>query len=660
MAQPAEPLATETPPSAAASGRFSRLRDVARFLATADPRTLGLYRISLGLLLLYDCARRLPSAPFFYSNDGPLPNHLVLERPFGTHWYSLYVGLSSGAEVQAAFVATFFVYLAFTLGFRTRLFHVLSLVCVTSMHARNILIENGGDVVVNLATAWSVFLPLGRRFSIDALVRSMRARTEGNPSDLADRDGIAPDVRPFTSLAVFALVLQLAVIYYFNAVHKGGHAWREGTAVYYALHQNRISTALGYFVREHAPLALIRALTWGTLLVEGAAPLLILSPWGRPSLRRVALAMLVPFHVGIASCMGLGSFQFAMLALLPMLVSRDDWEALERRARAAKGRARRVVYDEDCGLCLETCRVALRLDRYARLTFVGNGERPLPDGVTDELVERTVVVHDPATGRIYTRSAAVAEILDALPLGWVPAALLRLPGVRALADRGYDLVAKNRQRISLALGHEACGLTPKARASAAPPDEPVPLVRTPLVVLRELAVAVLLFVGLSQVLLENRAMQPFVKAIGPLSRLTTERPEWISAMVEYPRLFQGWMMFAPEPPKDDGTLVVDAVTSSGRHVDPFTGAAPRFELYPDNGYGMSQQLCDYFNRIRQERNERYRDGLRDWILRWGQGLAPAERLRSFDVYWIHAATAPPGAPKNATERTTLLSHVLPR
>src|SRR5262245_39370346 len=75
------PVAPAASPVAAASplpwGARLRglMRDAVAIYATADPRTLGLFRICLGMLLMYDVLRRVPDAGVFYSNDGFISNH---------------------------------------------------------------------------------------------------------------------------------------------------------------------------------------------------------------------------------------------------------------------------------------------------------------------------------------------------------------------------------------------------------------------------------------------------------------------------------------------------------------------------------------------------------------------------------------------------------
>ena len=67
-------------------------------------------------------------------------------------WRSSRIG---GSAVDVAFALTAVVFLTFTIGYRTRLFHLLSLLCITSLNARNLLVENGGPVVMNLHCSFS-------------------------------------------------------------------------------------------------------------------------------------------------------------------------------------------------------------------------------------------------------------------------------------------------------------------------------------------------------------------------------------------------------------------------------------------------------------------------------------------------------------------------
>ncbi len=91
------------PPQRAKAGFVPSARNLWAFLVetygTVDPRSLGLFRIALGLLLFVDVARRFPDIAAHYSNDGWLTNHFMLFRPMSSHLFSLYLAFSSTAEV---------------------------------------------------------------------------------------------------------------------------------------------------------------------------------------------------------------------------------------------------------------------------------------------------------------------------------------------------------------------------------------------------------------------------------------------------------------------------------------------------------------------------------------------------------------------------------
>jgi predicted DCC family thiol-disulfide oxidoreductase YuxK len=90
---------------------------------------------------------------------------------------------------------------------------------------------------------------------------------------------------------------------------------------------------------------------------------------------------------------------------------------------------------------------------------VGNDAAELPAGVSREETEHTMVVLDGP--RKLTRGEGVARILRELR-GWsVAGAALRIPGIRQLANWGYDRFARNRHRISAALGMRACAVPPR-------------------------------------------------------------------------------------------------------------------------------------------------------------------------------------------------------
>lgn len=125
------------------------------------------------------------------------------------------------------------------------------------------------------------------------------------------------------------------------------------------------------------------------------------------------------------------------------------------------GPALSVYFDEDCGICQATVRALRPLDRGRRLTFLGYGDDvPLPPGLDREALEARraveIVVHVRATGAVHGGARGMVQILAALPVLRFVVWVGRLPGLSHVLEVAYRAVARNRRRISAALGLDAC------------------------------------------------------------------------------------------------------------------------------------------------------------------------------------------------------------
>ena len=600
-----------------------------------DPRTLGIGRIGLALVLLVDLARRLPWLSTFYSNEGLIPNHTMLWRPPFPRIFSVFFMASMPEESAVWFAVAFVCFFIFLLGYRTRLFHVLSFVMTTSLHNRMLMAENWGGVAIGTLMLWTMFLPLGRRFSVDAVSASLRARPGETPAEL--KAGVPlPDPRPVESLAVLGLLLQIAAIYWFNFVHKSGATWRTGTAIYYVLHQERIVTGLAVWLRDHLPFGAMKALTFATLVIEATAPALVLAPfvwrWSRP----LAAVLLASLHLGIMSLLNLGIFSLAMVAFDPFLLGAAQWRLFARLV-PARARAGTVFYDGRCGLCFGTVRLLARLDVHRRLRWIDNRDlASWPTGVDSTLFERTVlVVASPERGgRFFTGAGACGEILRALPLGGLLAWPLRLPGVRWLAERVFRRIARHRVALSTWLGLLG-GDRP-----AAPAVRPAPArawMRERVRGLGQPLVALVFIIVGAEISVANRAVPPALRL--------EHRPDWMVAAIMYPHLFGGWSLFAPEAPMSDQMVYVDAVTRDGRHVDPYNEFGSRVAALPIDAVvprlGHDSFWCDYTNQIPSAGI--YHQALIDWILRYPERTGRADdTLVKVEAFSITQDTPPPG------------------
>jgi len=591
-----------------AAGRFLRDR-----YSSVDPRSLGLFRIALGILLCADVANRWWYAPEFFSNDGLLPSHYALFRPQLTYSFSIYHAFSSVAEVRFAFALTFLVFACLLVGFRTRLASVVALVCVTSLGSRNVLVEHGGHVVANLLMLFAVFLPLGRRFSVDAVLASLRARRETRSEELNELP--APSCSPVVSLAVLAFLLQWSALYFLNAVQKTGPAWSDGTALHYFFHQDRLVTQLGLLGRG-LPGEAVWLLSKATLVFEYAIPMLLLFPFFQSWTRRAALLCAVMLHGGIAATTQIWHFSAATSVFFLMFLGPRDWELAARWFGSAR-RSRQVVVDPGSPFWFDVARVLARLDPSRRLRFLGSPAAE-PGGAAEPLL-----VMAPGSGRCFRGSRALAEAASALPLGVLALGWLRVPGIDALADRVLAAWAERRAR-------------PKAR-----PGRPAGAVRKPASWLRgagsfarEATVLLFLFAIATQLTIDNPWLQ---------KRVPAWRPRWVVPLIEYPRLFQGWLMFAPDPPYDDGRLVVNGRTVDGRLLDPLTGREPDFGHGPVAGWRRQRFWTGYEGAVIRPQNIEKLVFLQRWVARHHlRAGRPQDQLAAFEIWWVPDRSPPPG------------------
>src|SRR6266545_3022034 len=126
-------------------------RDTAR---RKDPRMA-----LVALMLIRDLRRRIPWLRDLCSNAGLIPNHTVLWRPPFPRIFSLMFMSSLPEEAALWFAVTFVCFFCFLIGWRTRLFHVLSFVLTTSLHNRILQAENWGAVAIAVLMLWTMFLP---------------------------------------------------------------------------------------------------------------------------------------------------------------------------------------------------------------------------------------------------------------------------------------------------------------------------------------------------------------------------------------------------------------------------------------------------------------------------------------------------------------------
>jgi len=256
-------------------------------------------------------------------------------------------------------------------------------------------------------------------------------------------------------------------------------------------------------------------------------------------------------------------------------------------------------------------------------------------------------VEDPVNQRRTTGALAFTECLAALPCGQPFAAFLRLPVVRGIADGLGRVIGKREANIGRWLRSSPFGRGPVAR-SWQPSPARTWFRRRPLAVLRELSVAVVIYACTNQLLMQNNAIPKQFKPT---------QPKWITQLIWYPRLDQGWQMFSPDVPTGERHLYVDALTFGGRHVDPFNEAASRVAPLPLERIPRHLHQDEFWYDYEREifGNEPYWRALKEWIFNYHLRTGNyQDRIISFEAKIIEVDGPPPGQAAATNPRTKVM------
>ena len=281
-----------------------------RPLVGIDVRSLAALRIGLASILIYDLITRLADLEAHYADSGLLPRADLLNWKHEA--YNVSIHMMSGIWwVQGLiFVGAIVAALFMLVGRHTKIATFVSWFLLASLHARNPLILHGGDQLLRVMLFWSLFVPLGRAVSVDALLER----------------GAAPHKGLVTSFGTLALKLQLCGMYWFSAGLKWHPAWVEdGTAVLMAMKLDQLVTPFGRSLTQWPEL--LEIATFGTMWLETLGPALAFSPVLTAPLQLFAVLLFVGFHlVGLAPALYLGTFPWVCAACWLIFIPAVFWD----------------------------------------------------------------------------------------------------------------------------------------------------------------------------------------------------------------------------------------------------------------------------------------------------------------------------------------------
>ena len=303
-----------------------------------DLRSLALVRIAYGFILFWDTVVRWTDIEAHYSDFGVLPRAQALEMGWSPYWLSLHMATGHVSWLNLFFLLQAGCALALLIGWKTRWMTVFSWILLTSIHSRNPMVLNGGDIYLRVFLFWMMFLPCGHYWSWDA--------KKGDGDHYRWMPGVKGS--NIYGVSALAVTVQIASVYWFAAIPKTDPTWTvtyQATAL--TLKLDQFLTPLGYFFRENfaGSLAL---LTFLVLSWEAYGAFLLFFPFDRGQIRTFAVFGFSLMHLGFGTTMELGFFAWIGFATPLALLPSWFWDSLAKRPAAwANGRLGQGIAKEE-------------------------------------------------------------------------------------------------------------------------------------------------------------------------------------------------------------------------------------------------------------------------------------------------------------------------
>jgi hypothetical protein len=286
-----------------------------------DIRSITLFRIALGLVAIGEIVfNKVIHFDAFYSINGitnPESIQLYYES-IGSSIYSWSILHSIQSDLFAIviFSITLLSLFLYALGYFSKIFGVIALILLASIHIRNPLILSGPDEFLISLLFFSLLLPLHGRMSWSK--PHLKLKT--------DEQYAAFQVK---GLHVGIIIVFLSLFYFFSAQLKTGELWQNGSAIYYTLHEDlwiKNSTAtilLGY------PGFLIW-LSKSVVLLEYGLSILLLIVLFRNKLRLFTIFVIFIFHTSIFIFYNVGIFPLLTSSVCILLLPSEVWNKIRR------------------------------------------------------------------------------------------------------------------------------------------------------------------------------------------------------------------------------------------------------------------------------------------------------------------------------------------
>ncbi len=542
-------------------------------LIALDARTLALFRVVLALGLLIDLGHAALDYHSLFSDQGVMPRSAVLA--FWPSAVSNSIYLAAGADWAGYGLMALHALAVVSLlaGYRCRMATLACLIFTVSLQTRNYLTNQASDDLFRMLLFWSLFVPVGARWSLDAALNETRIPTR------------------IVSIGAAGLQIQAMCVYLFGALLKfHGQAWVDGQAVAMAVTDGTYGSIMGRMLLPwHRSLTV---LTYGVESIEFLMPWLMWFPVFNFPIRSAALAALILMHIGFFTMLHVGIFPVASIGSLSLFVTARHWDWIATRLRP-RAQVSRIFYDTHCGFCRKTCLIlrSFCLDHQVPVLAADQ------DAAALELLRRynSWVVYDGA-GVAHVRWDAVCQVAQASPLFAPLGTIGRWRVFAVMGEAVYGFIAANRPAFG------------RISARLLPYHEDRGRLGWIGMVLAGAALVVVVFYN-----------------IGQLPGRENFAPQWLRIFAIDTRLEQKWTMFAPNPQSETQWPVVRGTAIDGTVYDVGTGTRMAYtEALPPHGqvYPRDTRWKKYLDYLYTKPGAQFRVYYAQWLCRTLNAKAP--------------------------------------
>jgi len=603
-----------------------------------DSRALGLYRIVFGIICLSDIIRRWEFIDIFYTNKSIIQPIISLSAYKN---FTLLNTFTLSWEVHIFFLVGIIFSIMLILGYKTKLSQIMIAIIIISIHNRATMLENAGDFFMNCMLIWSAFLPLGLTFSIDSLRKTLSEFKENSVDALNDRNNGINESTEIYSLAYFCMLCQLSMIYFCTGVDKSGYDWSNGTAVYKMFQLDTFLTPIGYFLRDYITLPISKFFTYTTLGIEYAAPIILFFPFYYYIVRIIFIFIFSIFHISIRATIKVGLFSYILMSTFILLIDKRVFDKIKTWIINKYNKKYILFYDSDCGFCHYSVRIIKRIDVFHRVAFADVSYKGKKPDNFESLSNSTAILLDVNSTKIWIKHEVFGKILFLIPCGFLIGWIFFIPGISYIFEYIYDVVAKNRTKISRFFGLAACGLKQSTKDSNNIYENILPQKSSSIFYLKKIITCVILLLilraSINYSLSSNEGINDYMEDHGFGKKYFTHKPI-LKKIANYPRMIQRWNMFSPTVLGSDKTIVVEATLSNGDIINPFTGKIPILDSveYLDLWHNDNQFWRKFFTRVTKKNKQKTLDRFESWLQRYNndyfEDVLNGNRIRSVNIW----------------------------